>query len=271
MFNSSYKVLFSVNYQWRLLLTLFLTCFLIFPAAAERVFRIGMESSYHPFAYKNDEGEFAGFEFELSEAICKLLQAKCQWVEYEFDDLIPAIRNGKIDMAMSSISITESRKSLVSFSKKYYFSTVRLMVSNDINLESDDFSELKGKKIGVINDTTADLYAKEVLAKKGVRVINYETQMEILMDVLTNHIHGTLGDAIPLEIHFLAKPYGSDYHFVGPVLDDPAYFGEGIGVAVKKGNVTLVNELNSAIQELRKNGTYQKIQGKYFENDIYGH
>lgn len=269
MFKINYGVLTTINNKWRLLLILFLTSLLAFPASAERVFRIGMESSYPPFAYKNDKGEFAGFDYDISEAICKLLKAKCEWVEYNFDDLIPDVRAGKIDMAISSISITNERKQVVNFSNKYYFSAAKLMVSKDLEV-SENLAELKGKKIGVINDTTSYRYAKEFFAKQGIRVINYETQLEIFMDLITGKLQGTLGDAIPLEIYFLTKSYGEDFHFVGEPLDDPKYFGEGIGIAVKKGNTALVNELNNAIQTLRKDGTYQKIQSKYFENDIYG-
>jgi len=65
-------------------------------------------------------------------------------------------------------------------------------------------------------------------------------------------------------------PRGADYAFVGPELKDPKYVGEGAGIAVRKGNSELVGELNKAIDDIRANGEYQKIQAKYFKSDIYG-
>ncbi|MDT4869157.1 Lysine/arginine/ornithine-binding periplasmic protein [compost metagenome] len=79
-----------------------------------------------------------------------------------------------------------------------------------------------------------------------------------------------LADAFPLNEGFLKTENGKDYEFVGPVLSDPKYFGEGAGIAVRKGDDALREKFNGAIKALRENGKYQAIQAKYFDFDIYG-
>ena len=268
MLNIKYKFIFSIKYC--LLTFALLTSVVASPAYAQRVMRVGTETGFPPFSYLDEKNELAGFNLDIGAAICDQMKVKCEWVGYDFDDLIPELQAGKLDMVISSMTITEERKNLVSFSDKYYTDAARLMVPTDLNV-GDDLKELEGKKIGVLNGSDADAYSNAVLVNQGIRVIGYKTQLEIYMDLLTNKIQGTLADGIAAEMSFLAKPYGEDYGFTGHVYDDPKYFGQGIGIAVKRGNSALVNQLNTAIKTIRENGKYQEIQGKYFENDIYGH
>lgn len=268
MLNRNYKSLFTLKY-WLMLFAV-LTSFAVSPAYAQKVLRVGTETGFPPFSYLDENNELAGFNLDIGNVFCEHINVKCEWVGYDFDDLIPALRSGKLDMVISSMTITDERKEFVSFTDKYYMDTVRLLVSKDLDV-SDDLKELDGKKIGVLNGSDADNYGQTVLAKQGIRIVGYKTQLEIYMDIVTNNIQGTLADAISVESSFLTKSYGEDYKFVGEVYDDPKYFGDGIGIAVKKGNNTLVNQLNEAIKATRKSGKYQEIQSKYFKNDIYGH
>jgi arginine/ornithine transport system substrate-binding protein len=133
----------------------------------------------------------------------------------------------------------------------------------------DQYASLKGKTIGVQRATTTDRYATEVLEPKGIKVVRYSNNEEIYMDLASARLDAIFADTIPLE-DFLSMPRGAGYAFVGPELKDPKYVGEGAGIAVRKGNKELLGELNQAIDGIRANGEYQKIQAKYFKSDIYG-
>lgn len=231
--------------------------------------RIGIEAAYPPFAFKTPDGGIAGFDYDIGNALCAQMQRKCQWVEQEYDGLIPSLKVRKIDAALSSITITEERKHSVDFTHKYYFSPGRLVMKEGSQLD-DQFSQLKGKNVGVQRGSTADNFATTVLAKSGANVVRYTSQDEIYLDLLAGRLDGTFADAIPLQIGFLDTPRGKGYAFVGPEFKDPKFFGEGAGIAVRKGNTELVNQLNAAIDALRANGKYKEIEGKYFKNDIYG-
>ena len=268
MLNLKYKFIFSIKY--RLIIFTLLTSVVTSSAYAQRVLRVGTAADIPPFSYLNEKNELAGFDFDIGNAICEQIEVKCEWTDHNFEDLIPALQAGKLDMVVASMTITDERKNLVSFTDKYYSDAMRLIVPADLNV-SDDLKELEGKKIGVLSGTNVDAYSHAVLVDQGVRVIRYDRQLAIYEDLLTNKIQGAFDNGIAAEMAFLAKPYGEDYKFTENVYDDPQYFGLGIGIAVKRGNSALVNQLNTAIKTIRENGKYQEIQGKYFTNDIYGH
>src|SRR3546814_1369286 len=97
------------------------------------------------------------------------MKVKCQWIESEFDGLIPSLKVKKIDMALSSMTITEERKKSVDFTHKYYFTSSRLVMKEGAVVD-DQYASLKGKTVGVQRATTTDRFATEVFEPKGVTV-----------------------------------------------------------------------------------------------------
>lgn len=237
--------------------------------AADKVLRIGIEAAYPPFAYKTAEGNIAGFDYDIGNALCAQMKVECKWTEQEYDGLIPSLKVKKIDAALSSITITEERKNSVDFTHKYYFTSARLAMKEGTKVD-DQYEALKGKRIGVQRATTTDRYVTAVLVPKGVEVVRYTSNEEIFMDMASGRLDGVFADTIPLQMGFLDSEKGKGFAFVGPELKDPKFVGEGAGIAVRKGNTELVTELNNAIDAIRANGEYQKIQAKYFKSDIYG-
>jgi arginine/ornithine transport system substrate-binding protein len=237
--------------------------------AAEKTLRIGIEAAYPPFAFKTEEGKISGFDYDIGNALCAQMQVKCEWIEGEFDGLIPSLKVKKIDAALSSMTITAERKNSVDFTHKYYFTSSRLVMKEGAVVD-DQYASLKGKRIGVQRATTTDRYATEVFVPKGIEVVRYTSNEEIYMDLASGRLDAVFADTIPLEQGFLMTPKGKGYAFVGPELKDPKYVGEGAGIAVRKGNTELVSQLNKAIDDIRASGEYQKIESKYFKSDIYG-
>lgn len=236
--------------------------------AAEKTLRIGIEAAYPPFAFKTSEGRIGGFDYDIGNALCAQMQVKCEWIEGEFDGLIPSLKVKKIDAALSSMTITDERKKSVDFTHKYYFTSSRLVMKKGAQVD-DRYTSLKGKTVGVQRATTTDRFATDVFEPKGIKVVRYSNNEEIYMDLAAGRLDAIFADTIPLD-DFLSMPRGADYAFVGPELKDPKYVGEGAGIAVRKGNAELVGELNKAIDGIRANGEYQKIQARYFKSDIYG-
>ncbi|WP_095144896.1 MULTISPECIES: ABC transporter substrate-binding protein [unclassified Pseudomonas] len=236
--------------------------------AAEKTLRLGIEAAYPPFASKTSDGKITGFDYDIGNALCAQMKVKCEWVEGEFDGLIPSLKVKKIDAALSSMTINEDRKKSVDFSHKYYFTSSRLVMKEGAVVD-DQYASLKGKTIGVQRATTTDRYASEVFEPKGIKVARYSNNEEIYMDLAAGRLDAIFADTIPLS-DFLSMPRGKGYAFVGPELKDPKYVGEGAGIAVRKGNTELVTQLNSAIDAIRADGQYQKISEHYFKSDIYG-
>lgn len=115
-----------------------------------------------------------------------------------------------------------------------------------------------------------DRFAKEVLEPKGATIVPYGTQNEIYLDVAAGRLDGTVADATLLQDGFLKTDAGKGYAFVGPAFTDVKYFGDGVGIAVRKGDKENLERINAAIAAIRANGKYKQIQDKYFDFDIYG-
>ena len=96
-------------------------------AAVPKTLRIGNDPTYPPFESKNAQGELVGFDIDLANEICKRIEARCSYVESDFDALIPSLKAKKIDFIISSLSITEKRQQEIAFSDKLYAANARLV------------------------------------------------------------------------------------------------------------------------------------------------
>ncbi|MNF53578.1 Lysine-arginine-ornithine-binding periplasmic protein precursor [compost metagenome] len=231
--------------------------------------RIGIEAAYPPFAYKTPDGNITGFDYDIGNALCEEMQVKCQWIEQEFDGLIPALKVRKFDAVLSSMSITEDRKKSVDFTGKYYATPAKLAMKAGTVIK-DPLVDLKGKKVGVQRSSVYDRYATDVLAPAGVEVVRYGSQNEIFLDLTAGRLDATLADSVNIDDGFLKADAGKGFAFTGPDFTDVKYFGEGQGIAVRKGDTALADRFSAAIAAIRANGKYKQVQDKYFSFDVYG-
>jgi arginine/ornithine transport system substrate-binding protein len=230
--------------------------------------KVAIDATYEPFTYKTPDGKPTGFDVDIAEAICAEIKRQCVYVEQVWDGMIPGLLAQKYDVIISSMSITEERLQQVDFSDKYYNTPSRIVVKADTAFT--DAASLKGKKLGVLKGSTQEKYAMGELSPAGVSVVPYEAQDQVYLDVKSGRLDGTVADSVEVTGGFLSKPEGQGYGFVGPVLNDPKYFGNGVGVAMRKGQDELKGQINEAIKAIRANGTYETISKKYFEFDVYG-
>ena len=237
--------------------------------AEEKPLRIGIEAAYPPFAFKLPDGSISGFDYDIGNALCAEMQVRCQWIEQEFDGLIPALKVRKFDAVLSSMSITEERKRSVDFTGKYYATPARLAMKAGSVL-NDPLADLKGKKVGVQRSSVYDRYATDVFAPAGAEIVRYSSQNEIFLDLVAGRLDATLADVVNIDDGFLKTDAGKGFALVGPDFTDRQYFGEGQGIAVRKGDKALADRISAAILAIRANGKYQEVQDKYFQFNVYG-
>ena len=231
--------------------------------------RVAIDPTYKPFTFKTADGKPTGFDVDIAQALCDQLKAKCTFVEQPWDAMIPGLNAKKYDAIISSMSVTEERLKQVDFTSKYYNTPSKIVVKGDVKFSGP--ASLKGKNIGVLKASTQEKYAKGELAAAGVNVKSYEAQDQVYLDIKAGRLDGTVADIIEVQGGFLDTPDGKGYVFVGEPLRQPKYFGEGAGVAVRKGDKELKEALNKAIGAIRANGTWQKISDKYVPGiDIWG-
>ena len=229
--------------------------------------RIGVEGAYPPFSSVTQSGQLEGFDIDIAIALCDAMDAECSLVTQDWDGIIPALLARKYDAIIASMSITEERKKKVAFSEKYYNSPAKFARKKGSGIEISK-EGLAGKTVGVQRATTHDNFITGEFGE-AVTVKRYGTQDEAYLDAVAGRIDLLLADSVAMKDGFLSTEQGADFEFVGPGYSDPKYFGDGAGIAVRKGDTDLAEKFNQAIKTIRENGKYKAINDKYFEFDIY--
>ncbi|AKH19169.1 ABC transporter substrate-binding protein [Sedimenticola thiotaurini] len=253
--------------QLRAMLLMLLLCISGLAVAETMKIRMGTEGAYPPFNLIDKNGELAGFDVEIGKALCAAMKAECEWVTSDWEGIIPALLSKKFDTIIASMSITEERKEKVAFTDKYYTTPVRFARAKGTDFEISD-EALKGKIVGVQASTVAENFLRGRFGDI-VEVRAYGTQDEANLDLLSGRVDLLLADSFVLG-EFLKSESGQAAEFVGPGYTDKKYLGEGIGIAVRKEDTALLEKLNQAIKQIREDGTYARINDKYFDFDVYG-
>ncbi|WP_233839156.1 ABC transporter substrate-binding protein [Paraburkholderia sp. ZP32-5] len=231
--------------------------------------RFGVDASYAPFESKAPDGKLVGFDIDLGNEICRRLNAKCVWVEQNFDSMIPGLKAKKFDGALSSMSMTPQRAAQIAFSSKLFNTPTRLVARQGANLLPTAES-LKGKTIGVEQGTIQETYAKTYWEPNGTKIVPYQDQDQVYADLISGRLDAALQDAVQADIGFLKTPRGTGFAFVGKDIVDANILGNGAGIGMRKEDADLKAKVDKAIADMIKDGTYKKIEQKYFDFDVYG-
>jgi lysine-arginine-ornithine-binding protein len=225
---------------------------------------IGTEGAYPPFNYIDDNGELVGFDIDIAKALCEAAKFDCEFVLQDWDGIIPALQAKKFDAIIASMSITPERAEKVDFTNKYYNTPGSMAKLKDTEVNLDDLS---GMTIGVQRATTHSNYAEKYFPDAEIK--QYATAEEAQQDLLSGRVDLIMDDVVVLD-EFIKSDAGGDATLVGRTYLDPEIHGVGAGIAVRKGDTELVKAFNDAIKQIRADGTYKKINDKWFDFDVYG-
>ena len=249
---------------------LFAACLLTTPVTAKewKTVRFGVEGADPPFSWTDASGEIKGFDIDLAHALCQQMAVKCELVAQDWDGMIPALLSRKYDAIIAAMSITDERRKKVDFTAKYAHIPNRFVAAKGTTLELTP-AGMAGKRIGVQRATTHDKYLTDNFGS-DVTIVRYGNADEAYLDLKAGRVLALLADASAIDQGLLSKAGGDKFEYVGPALTDRQWFGDGMGIAVRKGDQDLKAKLDEAIKTLRANGKYQEINQKYFKYDIYG-
>lgn len=236
-------------------------------ALAEDKLRIATEGAYPPFNQLDPDGSLSGFDVDIAKALCADMKVTCEFVKQDWDGLIPGLLAKKFDVIAASMTITDDRKKRVDFTEKYYQTPSQFSARKGSGLDVTP-DGLKGKTIGVQRGTIQACYLEKYYANSDLKV--YPSQLEAFNDLVAGRVDIAFSDRVGAQEQLLKGPDGTNYELVGPPQKDPGCLGEGVGLALRKNNDELRNKLNGAIQNIRADGTYAKINAKYFSFDLYG-
>ncbi|WP_409281611.1 ABC transporter substrate-binding protein [Pseudomonas defluvii] len=228
--------------------------------AAEKL-KMGIEAAYPPFNNKDASGQVVGFDKDIGDALCAKMKVECDVVTSDWDGIIPALNAKKFDFLISSLSITDERKQAVDFTDRYYSNKLQFIAPKNVDFKTDKAS-LKGKVIGTQRATLAGTWLEDNYGG-DIDIKLYDTQENAYLDLTSGRVDAILADKY-VNYDWLKTDAGKNYEFKG----DPVVESDEVGIAVRKGD-PLREKLNAALKEIIADGTYKKINDKYFPFSIY--
>lgn len=232
--------------------------------AQEKQLRIGTEASYAPFEYKNPQGEIVGFDVDVANAICEKMQTKCEWIDQPFDSLIPGLQARKFDIIHAGITRSEARERVIAFSENLYAIPTQLIAKKGSGI-LPTVESLKGKRVGVLQGSVQEAYARKAWGKEGVTIVSYQDQEQNYGDLPANRLDAILAEKPNAIAGFLTKDAGKDYEFVGEAIDNDPLVQNHIAMGMRKADKQLKADVDQAIMQLRKEGVIEKLAEKYFQ------
>jgi polar amino acid transport system substrate-binding protein len=230
-------------------------------SAGDKV-RIATEGAYPPFNMKNANGELVGFDLDIANALCAQMKADCEIVAQDWDGIIPGLLAKKYDAIIASMSITDERKQIVTFTDPYYSNYLRFMAVKNSGLTATK-DGLKGKRLGAQRATISAQQLEDNF-RSIAEIKVYDTQEAAYLDLKAGRIDALLSDIYP-AYDWLQESGNENFEFIGDSID----INDKIGIAVRKEDKDLAEKFNAALKALREDGTYQKINAKYFPFDIF--
>lgn len=231
-------------------------------AAVAQSLRIASEGYYAPFNYIDGDGNLAGFDIDIAKALCAEMEVTCEFIQNDWDALIPGLIDNQYDAIVASMSVTPEREKLVAFTLPYYSNMLTFIGKSGAETDVSP-SGLSGKTVGVQRSTVSSDYLTSEYGDV-VSIQLFDTQDGALAALVSGEVDLVLGDNLP-SYDWLQSEEGQGHEFVGEFID----INDRIGIAVRLEEFDLMDQINGALIEIIENGTYQEINAKYFPFSIY--
>lgn len=213
-------------------------------------------AAFPPYEMTADDGSFEGIDVEIAGAIAEKLGLELQIDDMDFDAALLAAQTGKSDMVMAGVTVTEDRQTVMDFSDSYATGIQVVIVPEDSDIASID--DMTGKMIGVQRGTTGDQYCSASVEDGGFgeeNVTRYDNGLTAVQALNNGQVDCVVIDNAPAQEFVAANP--------GLKILDTEYANEEYAIGVAKGNTQLLDAINTAIAELKADGTIQSILDKY--------
>ncbi|MBM3576278.1 MAG: transporter substrate-binding domain-containing protein [Alphaproteobacteria bacterium] len=227
-----------------------------------RQIRFLTEDDYPPFNFLLADGQVAGFNVDLARAICLELDIACTIQRRRWDLLIPALNDNSGDAIIASLAINDDTRKQVDFSGPYMLTPGRFVVQSDTTLKSASPTALADRPIAVVAGSRHEAFLKAFYPHSTLVVL--ETPALARNALKNGRVQALFGDAISLSYWLNGAEAAGCCVFRDGPFTDQKYFGEGVGIAVKKGNAPLRRALDYALFRLAQRGVFAELYLKYF-------
>ena len=226
------------------------------------VIRFLTEVDYPPFNYAGPDGSPIGFNVDLARLICEELKVQCTVQMRRFDTLITALAENRGDAVMASIAVTPDMRRQADFTDPYYRTPARFVTRRDTAMNDVRPERLEGKEIAVVAGTAHEAYLKSLFTEADLR--SYPSTEQAREALRRGDVDLLFDDAISLAFWLNGTDSQNCCSFRGGPFIESHYFGEGIGIAVKRGNDTLRQALNWSLFRLWEKGRFSDLWLRYF-------
>lgn len=226
---------------------------------AKQDFTYAMSGVYKPFNFK-ENGELMGFDVEIGKALAEKMGMNPVPITNPFETIIQGLQAKKYDTVIGSLTITPEREKAVAFSNVYYRSGAQIFVAAD-NDTIKSAEDLKGKKIGVQKASSYEQQALKLTDKSNITT--FDSDVTALMDISTGRLDAVITDQM-VGFRYMKEVPGKIKDVGEPLSKDNQ------AIALRKDDKELLEKVNKALDEIIKDGTYQKISEKWFGRDILG-
>ena len=207
-------------------------------------------AAFPPYEMTTDAGEFEGIDVDTAKAIAEKLGLELQIDDMDFDAALLSVQQGKADIVMAGVTVTDERKAVMDFSDSYATGIQSIIVPNDSDIASPD--DLAGKKIGTQRGTTGYIYCSDDFGDENV--VAYDDGLTAVQARNNGQVDAVVIDNAPAQEFVAANP--------GLKVLDTSYAEEDYAIGMAKGSA-LEDAVNKALEELKADGTLQAIVDKY--------
>ena len=225
------------------------------------------DSDYPPFQYFDEEGVLTGFNVDLARAICEALTVDCDIKPVDWDDLYKTLDDGEADAAIASIRIDAESLAKADFTSRYYATPARFIARKESDFKDVRPETIQGRKVGVARATGHEAYLKQYFP--AATVVPFDSTDDAQMALKSGQVDLVFGDGIGLTFWLNGVTSDGCCEFRGGPYLDSKYFGEGVGIAVKKGNRQLLEILDYGLEQVHASGRYEGLFLRYFPMSFF--
>ena len=223
----------------------------------DNILRIGTEGAYAPFNYTNADGTLGGFDVEIANAICDDLQMTCEIIAQDWDGIIPGLKAGKYDAIVAAMSVTPERAKQVAFTDPYFSNALVFLAKKDSSFDPANSSDINAHSIAAQRSTISSQWLENAYPKADMKL--YDTLSNAFLDLGSGRVDAMISDKLP-ALEWLGSASGSNYAIKGDEID----INDNFAIAVRPNDEALQAKINKSLANLKSNGTYDKINQKYF-------
>jgi polar amino acid transport system substrate-binding protein len=232
-----------------------------------RAIRFLTDDDYPPLNFALADGTLAGFNIDIARAVCGELQIACTIQARRWDTLLDALTTGKGDAVIASLAMTAATHAEVDFTLPYYETPARFVAARDAKIGDLSLAESKGTVVGVVSGSAHEAYLGAFFA--NLRLKTFPDLAALEEALRSRAIEVAFADGLTLSVWLSGEASQDCCRFIGGPYLESRFFGQGVGIAVRKDDGELRRALDWALARLASRGAYAEIYQKYFPVNFY--